>query len=38
MDVQGINNHQMTDIPIATVGSVINTQHGEVIAIMHQYV
>jgi len=37
MDVQGINNCQMTDIPIATVGGVINTQHGEVIAIMHQY-
>jgi len=27
----------MTDTPIATVGGVINTQHGEVIAIMHQY-
>ena len=27
----------MTDIPIATVGGVVNTQHGEVIAIMHQY-
>jgi len=37
VDVQGINNHQMTDIPIATVGGVINTQHDEVIAIMHQY-
>jgi len=37
VDVQGINNHQMVDIPIATVGGVINTQHGEVIAILHQY-
>jgi len=27
----------MVDIPIATVGGVINTQHGEVIAILHQY-
>ncbi len=37
VDVQGINNHQMIDIPIATVGGVINTQCREVIAIMHQY-
>jgi len=37
VDVQGINNHQMVDIPIATVGDVINTQCGEVIAILHQY-
>jgi len=37
VDVQGINNHQMVDIPIATVGGVINTQRGEVIAILHQY-
>jgi len=36
--VQGIDaNHQMVDIPISTVGAVINTQHGEVIAILHQY-
>jgi len=27
----------MVDIPIATVGGVINTQCGEVIAILHQY-
>jgi len=37
IDVQGINNHQMTNIPIATVGGVINMQCGDVIAIMHQY-
>jgi len=37
VDVQGIDNHQMTNIPIATVGGVINTQHGAVIAILHQY-
>ncbi len=36
-DVQGINNYQMVDIPIATVGGVINTQHSEVIAILHWY-
>ena len=37
VDVTGINNHQVTDIPIITVGSVIYTQHGEVILIMNQY-
>jgi hypothetical protein len=36
--IQGIDNHMIKDIPIGTVGAVINTQHGEVIAIMHQYV
>jgi hypothetical protein len=30
--IQGIK-----DVPISTVGAVINTQRGEVIAIMHQY-
>jgi len=37
VDIQGIDNHRMNDIPIVTAGGVINTQHGEVIAIMHQY-
>jgi hypothetical protein len=37
VDVQGIDNHQIVDIPIATVGAVVKTQSGEVIAIMHQY-
>jgi len=37
VDVQGINNHQMVNITIATVDGVINTQHGKVIAILHQY-
>jgi len=37
VDVQGIDNHQMADIPIATVGGVINTQCGEVIAILYPY-
>jgi hypothetical protein len=36
--IQGIDNHMIKDVPIGTVGAVINTQHGEVIAIMHQYV
>ena len=37
VDVQGIDNHQIVDIPIITAGAVINTQKGEVIAIMNQY-
>ena len=36
IDVQGIDNHRVTNIPIVTCGGVINTQHGEVIAVMHQ--
>jgi hypothetical protein len=36
--IQGIDDHMIKDIPIGTVGAVINTQRGEVIAIMHQYV
>jgi hypothetical protein len=37
VDVQGIDNHQIVDIPIVTAGAVVKTQHGEVIIIMHQY-
>jgi hypothetical protein len=37
VDVQGIDNHQIVDIPIVTAGAVVNTQRGEVIIIMHQY-
>ena len=37
VDAQGFINHQMVDIPITTVGGVINTQQGKVIAILHQY-
>jgi len=37
VDVHGINNHQITDIPIMTTGGVITTQHGPVVAILHQY-
>jgi hypothetical protein len=36
--IQGINDHMIKDAPIGTVGTVVNTQRGEVIAIMHQYV
>ena len=35
--VQGIDNHQLNNIPIVTAGGVLNTQRGEVIAIYHQY-
>ena len=35
--VGGIDNHQLTDVAIGTVGGVVPTQKGPVIAIMHQY-
>jgi len=37
VDVRGIDNHQITNIPIVTAGGVITTQHGPAIAILHQY-
>ena len=37
VDIRGIDNHQVTNIPIGTVGGVITTQKGPVIAVMHQY-
>lgn len=37
VDIQGIDNHQMTGLEIGTVGGVVRTQHGPVIAIFHQY-
>ena len=37
VDIQGIDNHQLNDIYIGTVGGVVQTQKGPVIAIMHQY-
>ncbi len=37
VDVQGIDNHQIVDIPIVTAGAVVNTQRGKVIIIMNQY-
>jgi hypothetical protein len=36
--IQGIDDHMIKDVPIGTVSAVVNTQCGEVIAIMHQYV
>jgi hypothetical protein len=35
--IQGIDDHMIRDVPIGTVSAVVNTQRGEVIAIMHQY-
>jgi hypothetical protein len=35
--IQGIDDHMIKDVPIGTVGAVVNTQRGEVLAIMHQY-
>jgi hypothetical protein len=37
VDVRGINDHQIVDIPIVACGGVILTQRGPVIAVMHQY-
>jgi hypothetical protein len=37
VDVQGIDNHQIVDIPIVTAGAIVKTQRGEVIIILHQY-
>ena len=38
VDIQGIDNHQVTNIPIVTsTGGVVQSQRGDVIAILHQY-
>ena len=37
VDIQGIDNHQVTDIDIGTVGGVVQTNKGPVIAILNQY-
>jgi hypothetical protein len=37
VNVKGIDNHHVSNIGIKTVGGVVQTQHGPVIAIMHQY-
>jgi hypothetical protein len=36
VEVQGIDNHQIVDIPIVTAGAAVKTQRGEVIIILHQ--
>ncbi len=35
--VEGIDNHQVRDVPIVTAGGVINTTKGDVTGIFHQY-
>jgi len=37
VSVRGIDNHEINNLPIGTVGGVVKTQQGEVIAIFHQY-
>ena len=37
VDGSGIDSHQITDLPILTVGVVVPSQRGNGIAIMHQY-
>lgn len=37
VDVSRIDSHQVTDLPIVTVGGVAPSQRGDVIVIMHQY-
>jgi Reverse transcriptase (RNA-dependent DNA polymerase) len=37
VDIRGIDNHQVTNIPIGTVGGVVTSQKGPIIIIMHQY-
>ena len=37
VDIQGIDNHQVNNIPIVTAGGVVQSQRGPVIAILHQY-
>ena len=37
IDIQGIDNNQITDVPIVTAGDIVHTQRGPVILIFHQY-
>jgi hypothetical protein len=37
VDIEGINDYQMTDVRVGDVGGVVETQKGPVIAIFHQY-
>ena len=38
VDIRGIDNHQISDIPLVTAGGVTTNVTGEVIVIMHQHV
>ena len=37
VDIQGIDNRQITDVPIVTEGAVVHTQREPIIVILHQY-
>ena len=37
VNITGIDNHEMKNIPIGTIGAVVMSQRGKVIAVMHQY-
>ena len=37
VNISGIDNHEMKNVPVGTVGGVALSQYGDVIAIMHQY-
>ena len=37
VDVQGIDNHQLNNVPIVTAGGVTKTHRGDVIVILNQY-
>jgi hypothetical protein len=37
VDIRGIDNHEITSIPIVTAGAVARSQRGDVLLIMHQY-
>ena len=37
VDIQGIHNPQITDVPIITAGAVVHIQFGSVIIILNQY-
>ena len=36
VDVEGIDNHQLINIPIVTAAGVVESQHGPVVLIMNQ--
>ena len=37
VDITGIDDHELTGIPIGTAGAVVQSQHGPLIAILNQY-
>jgi len=37
VNICGIDNHEITEIPIVTAGGVVKTNNGEVIVVLHQY-